>query len=152
MFHATRCSACGRGSSFAASQTPKSSNHYPTLGASCGVVCRRCSGGWRCPVLSVVLVKGVRGNLGTAWTALVRTLISGCEIPQLAGVHGARTIAPPTASLSICPRLASSWSSSLPHRATSASSSSTRLQPSRICVLAAASRPLLPSLSIGSAR
>jgi len=87
---------------------PKSSNHYPTFRASCGGARGRCSGVWRCPVLSVVLVKGVRGNLGSAWTALDRTLISACEIPQLAGVHGARTIAPPTASLSICPRLASS--------------------------------------------
>jgi hypothetical protein len=37
----------------------------------------------------LVLVDGVRGNFGMDTTcSYIRTLISGCEIPQLTGVRG----------------------------------------------------------------
>jgi hypothetical protein len=125
MFHAApRCSAPGR--TCVVCSLPNHQTNIEPLKLQRVVVsaCFSCS--WRCLVQSLVSVKGVRGNLGI--DSLIRPLISGCEIPQLAGVHRARTIAPPTASLSICPRLVFSRSSSLPHRATSASSSTRALR------------------------
>jgi hypothetical protein len=36
----------------------------------------------------LVLVDGVRGNFAMDTCSYIRTLISGCEIPQLTGVRG----------------------------------------------------------------